>query len=50
MRINPYNRGVAIVGNQLFMGTLDAAQSRSTSRPDICSGKRRSPTPWPATA
>ena len=23
--INPYNRGVAIVGNQLFMGTLDAA-------------------------
>ncbi|MFN7982104.1 MAG: PQQ-dependent dehydrogenase, methanol/ethanol family [Vicinamibacterales bacterium] len=23
--INPYNRGVAIVGTQLFMGTLDAA-------------------------
>lgn len=23
--INPYNRGVAIVGNQLFVGTLDAA-------------------------
>jgi alcohol dehydrogenase (cytochrome c) len=39
------NRGVAIEGGKLFMGTIDASWSPLTLRPASCCGKRRSPTP-----
>jgi quinohemoprotein ethanol dehydrogenase len=48
--INPFNRGVAVLGNRLFVGTLDAALVALDAERDRRSGKRRSPTRCSATA
>ena len=48
--INPFNRGVAVLGQRLFVGTLDAALVALDARTGRRSGKRRSPTRCSATA
>ena len=48
-QINPFNRGVALLGNRLFVGTLDAALIALDARTGQKLGRSRSPIPWTAT-